>query len=89
MCRAAVISATIVGCDIVCPSPMGSATSSYDLRCKSGGTNRSRGTAAIASSTSGERMRRASLFSSVALDFAKSDIDKFYHHTPVISPAFV
>ena len=57
-----VITATMYGCEIVCPSPIGSGRSSYANRASATGTNRSRGTARMASSTSGSVMPRASIW---------------------------
>ena len=57
-----VITATMYGCEIVCPSPIGSGRSSYANRASAAGTKRSRGTARMASSTSGSVMPRASIW---------------------------
>src|SRR6266542_4130928 len=51
--------ATMYGCEIVWSAPIGNAASSYARTRHSGGTNRSRGTVAIASSTRPSSMPRA------------------------------
>src|SRR5712691_3294407 len=51
--------ATMYGWEIVWPSPIGSAASSYARARSSSGTNSSRGTRAMASSTRSSRMSRA------------------------------
>src|SRR5581483_8330179 len=51
--------ATMYGCEIVCPQPIGSATSSYAYARSPGGTNSSRGTRPIAASTRSSSMPRA------------------------------
>ena len=48
-CHASVIAATMDGCEIVCPSPMASARSSYAKRTRSRRAKASRGTRPIAS----------------------------------------
>ena len=50
-----VMSATMYGCEIVCPSPMGSGVSAYASAPASPGTNRWRGTERMAASTSSSR----------------------------------
>src|SRR5581483_10856083 len=50
---------TMYGCEIVCPSPIGSAASSYARLSSSGGTKSSRGTRSIAASTRSSAMPRA------------------------------
>src|SRR5438105_3289170 len=53
------IRATMYGCEIVCPSPIGSAASSYARRRSDSGTNSSRGTRSIARSTFSSTMSRS------------------------------
>src|SRR5437773_196517 len=53
------MNATMYGCEIVWPAPIGSAASSYARKRNCSGTNRSRGTRAIAWSTRSSRMSRA------------------------------
>src|SRR3954471_3703680 len=51
--------ATMYGCEIVWPCPLGVAASAYARRRSPAGTNDSRGTRAIASSTRSSSMSRA------------------------------
>lgn len=51
-----IIRATVLGLEIVCPCPIGSATSSYARLASPGSTNWWRGTRCIAASTSASRM---------------------------------
>jgi hypothetical protein len=52
------MAATMNGCEIVCPPPIGSASSAYAEACAPTGTNSWRGTVAIASSTRAEMIPR-------------------------------
>jgi hypothetical protein len=77
------------GCEIVCPSPMGSGMSEYALLRDSAGTNRSLGTEAMDLSTSGDHSLRASCSSNAARDLARSVIDKFNHEDDSSPPGLV
>ena len=59
-----VISATVYGCEIVCPWPMGRGWSSYALARCCGSTSICRGTVAIARSTAGSSTPLAAMSSS-------------------------
>src|ERR1051326_8723834 len=82
------------GCEIVCPRSSGSGESSNASRAKWPGTNRSRGTERIASSTRGSRTPRATICSriicSLALESTAGNTranldDPQFHHAVFIS----
>ncbi len=58
---AAVIRATMYGCEIVCPAPTGSGASSYAAPTSAAGTKQCRGTAAMAARVRRSRMPRAAI----------------------------
>src|ERR1700722_6504937 len=70
------MAATVYGCEIVWPSPIGSGLSAYASFRNGGGTNSWRGTAAIASRTRGEETPRLRICVSIIARRSAADGSK-------------
>src|SRR5580704_17645123 len=70
------MAATMYGCEIVCPSPMGSGLSAYASFRNLSRTNLWRGTAAIASRTRGEETPRLRIWVSIIMRRSAADASR-------------